>query len=103
MFEVFIRGAGNRPLKWIRDSPFIRVTSFMALSAFILDAMRDEATKLNKYLPWLVNPVKYRRKNEGDSTSITSFPAGKHVCLHSSSCRRYLFEVCCDIHIMMIS
>lgn len=98
MFEVFIRSGAIAPLKWIRDSTTMRMMTFMTMSAFILDAVQNAVGHPDDYLPWLVKPI--RKRGDFDDTRHSKqsifdkfLPRSNHVCLHSSSCGEYLWEV----------
>lgn len=95
---MFIRGGGIAPLKWIRNSPAFRTMTFMALSAFVLDAVQNVKMNSNEYIPWLVKPIKRRHATaEPRPTTEWSFfdlflPTKSHVCLHSSTCGTYSLQ-----------
>lgn len=97
ILEVFIRGGGIAPLRWIRNLPLFRTLTFMVLSAYILDTVQNVPVNSSEYIPWLIKPVK-RRQSTAESVIGTKksffdwfLPVNKHVCLHSSSCSAYTF------------
>lgn len=65
----------------------------MTLSAFILDSIHIKNITSNKYLPWLIQPLKQTSYFDEKESIKRMYPEEKQVCLHNSSCDKYVLKV----------